>query len=181
MAHEISDGAAGSRAGGRVLSAVELHARVPIRTRTGGRAGDAVEEFCVALAEIRLRGRLRDGKPRRDFERSERNDTERHSGRDGLNGQARIEVADREPEHGGDGVRRVDVAEGGIVLAHGTVDTEAFLPRGEGHGDGADLEIEGDRLSAGEDGMVEIQPAGSAERGVAGELEFFANREEIGK
>src|ERR1035441_400319 len=144
MAHEISDGAARSRAGGGVLSAVELHACVPIRTRTGGCAGDAVEEFCVALAEICLRGRLRDGKPRCDFKRSERNDAEGHAGRDGLNGQARIEVADREPEHAGDGVRRVDVAEGGIVLPHGAVDTEALLLRGEGYGDGADLEVEGE-------------------------------------
>ena len=78
----------------------------------------------------------------------------------------------------GDCGRRVDLAEGGIVLAHGAVDAEAVLLRGEADRDGADAEIEGDGGGAAKDGVVEIEPARGAERGMAGELEFFAHGED---
>jgi hypothetical protein len=50
--------------------------------------------------------------------------------------------------------------------------------RREGDGDGADAEVEGDLLRAAKDGVIEIEPACGAERGMAGELEFFAHGED---
>jgi hypothetical protein len=66
--------------------------------RCGGGAGDAVEEFCVAVCEIGLRQRLRDGEARGDLERAQRHDAEGHAGGDGLDGKGRVEVADGEAE-----------------------------------------------------------------------------------
>lgn len=66
----------------------------------------------------------------------------------------------------------------GIVLAHGGEDAGASLFGGEGDGDGADAEVEGDLGRATLDGVVEVEPACGAEGGVAGELELFADGED---
>ena len=67
----------------------------------------------------------------------------------------------------------------GIVLPHRAEDAVlARLRRREADGDGTDVEIERDGLRAAQDWMVPVEPACGAERGMAGEVEFFLHGED---
>src|SRR5882757_7731394 len=75
---------------------------------------------------------------------------------------------------GHDGVI-LNVAEGGIVLTHGSEDTMlAQLRWGEPDRDGADIQIEHDLLCCTKPGMVPVEPACCAEGGMTCKGKLFS-------
>src|ERR1700677_348986 len=183
VTNQIGDSAARARASGSIFSSIELHPRMPICSRVRICASNAVEELCPGAFEMRASALLRNPQTGCDLDRSQQNNAERHSCRDDLCRQVRIEIVDGEVKCCG---HRSSVlaavhgrAEGWVILLHGAEDSIlAGLWWCEADGNRDDPEVERDLRSSAEEEVIPIEPTGGAERGMAGKGNLFGSEED---